>query len=214
MVVSARLGLLWWELGWWQWPGLTPWLRGCCWTSQRSQCAAQDPVRPQNAAQGLSLGWRVLPGGGGFQVLLQPQLPPAAGWQLCLCPSPAHCKPTQPLQAGLWCQGPHGPTPPAPELKERVENLSMGLSKPNPPIATPIGLALGGQHQLKSLCQGLTQFMGRVSEVTPAPCWHQWHRMMKGHRFQHEFSKGNQLKMKESAKLLKSLVKNHRAMSF
>lgn len=45
----------------------------------------------------------------------------------------------------------------------------MGFSKPKLPIATPTGLALGGQHQLKSLCQGLPQFMGRGSEVTPAP---------------------------------------------
>lgn len=53
-----------------------------------------------------------------------------------------------------------------------------------------------------------------MSEATPAPrvprahCWHpQRHRMMKGHRFQHEFSKGNQLKIKESAKTVQSLVK-------
>lgn len=130
--------------------------------------------------------------------------------------------PTQSFQDKFWSQGmaadPPDPTPPAQEVQDTAqgkENPSMGLFKSNLPTNTPTGFAWGWQHQLKPLCQALTQFMGRMCELTPAPrvpravlstlLASTEHKMMKGHRFQHEFSKGNQLKIKESAKLFKAL---------
>lgn len=111
-------------------------------------------VRSQNAAQGLFLGWRVLPGGGGCPVLLsqlQPHPTPAPGWQFCLSPSSPCSRPTQSFQVGFWSQGmaaePHDPKPPPPGAKE-------GCSGQAKPFHGALGMKAPHNHP-HWLCTGM-----------------------------------------------------------